>query len=97
MPIRQDMFTNTDAKSEVAIMSSPGADQQILDLKGYKCPLPVLKARKAMHGAPTGQEFLVDVTDPKAPGDFAEFCNVTGYTLVDTQKTDFGHQLKIHI
>lgn len=84
-------------KRERTNVSPTNPDQQILDLKGYKCPLPVLKARKAMYGAPAGQQFLVYVTDPKAPIDFAEFCKVTGYTLVDSQATDYGHQLEIHI
>ena len=69
----------------------------ILDLKGYKCPLPVLKARKAIYGAPAGSQFIAQVTDPKAPTDFAEFCKVAGYHLVQTTATDFGHEIEIKV
>ncbi len=54
----------------------------ILDAKGLKCPLPVLKARKAMKDVPTGGVLRVLATDPGAIGDFQHFCDVTGYRLL---------------
>jgi tRNA 2-thiouridine synthesizing protein A len=54
----------------------------ILDAKGLKCPLPVLKARKAMRDLPPGGVLRVLATDPGAAKDFEHFCKTTGYDLL---------------
>ena len=54
----------------------------VLDAKGLKCPLPVLKARKAMREIPTGGVLRVIATDPGAIKDFEHFCKTTGYELL---------------
>ena len=54
----------------------------ILDAKGLKCPLPVLKARKAMRALPAGGVLRVLATDPGAAKDFAHFCETTGCELL---------------
>lgn len=54
----------------------------ILDAKGLKCPLPVLKARKAMRDVPEGGVLRVIATDPGAVKDFEHFCKTTGHVLV---------------
>ena len=46
-----------------------------LDAKGLLCPLPVLKARKALK---------VLATDPGAVKDFVAFCQTTGHELVES-------------
>jgi tRNA 2-thiouridine synthesizing protein A len=58
------------------------AEPVILDAKGLKCPLPVLKARKAMREVPEGGVLRVLTTDPGAVKDFEHFCSVTGHALV---------------
>jgi tRNA 2-thiouridine synthesizing protein A len=58
------------------------ADPIILDAKGLKCPLPVLKARKAMKDVPSGGVLRVLTTDPGAVGDFKHFCETTGHRLL---------------
>jgi tRNA 2-thiouridine synthesizing protein A len=55
----------------------------ILDATGLKCPLPVLKARKAMRDVPAGGVLRVLATDPGAVKDFAHFCKTTGHQLLD--------------
>lgn len=52
-----------------------------LDATGLKCPLPVLKAKKALKALQPGERLEVHATDPGAPGDFAAFCAATGDTL----------------
>jgi tRNA 2-thiouridine synthesizing protein A len=64
------------------------ADPIILDAKGLKCPLPVLKARKAMKNVPTGGVLRVLATDPGAVGDFEHFCKVTGHRLLARHEED---------
>jgi len=55
-----------------------------LDAKGLLCPLPVLKARRAMKGLPVGGILRVLATDAGAPADFRHFCDTTGAELVSS-------------
>ena len=54
-----------------------------LDVKGLTCPLPVLKAKKAMNDVPRGGTLEVLSTDPGAVEDFEVFCKTTGATLIE--------------
>jgi tRNA 2-thiouridine synthesizing protein A len=54
----------------------------LLDVQGLICPLPVLKANKALRGLPPGAELTVLATDPAARQDFPAFCRETGHELV---------------
>jgi tRNA 2-thiouridine synthesizing protein A len=60
----------------------------LLDTKGLKCPLPVLKARKALKDVPAGGMLRVLATDPGAAKDFQHFCQTTGCRLVHSAETD---------
>ena len=62
------------------------ADPTILDAKGLRCPLPVLKARKAIKEVPVGGILRVLATDPGAVKDFEAFCKTTGYRLVGSSQ-----------
>lgn len=59
-----------------------------LDLSGLLCPLPVLKARKALEAMTTGSELVVLATDPMAAIDMPHFCNEQGHTLLEQSNTD---------
>lgn len=52
-----------------------------LDTTGLKCPLPVLKAKKALKGLAAGATLRVLATDPDSVKDFQNFCATTGDTL----------------
>lgn len=56
------------------------ADQH-LDARGLKCPLPVLKARRALQALAPGQRLEVWANDPAAPKDFASFAQTVGLRL----------------
>ena len=58
-----------------------------LDATGLKCPLPVLRARKAMKGVAAGGILEVRATDPGALADFKSFCETTGDELVEWQES----------
>ncbi|MEQ8823741.1 MAG: sulfurtransferase TusA family protein [Filomicrobium sp.] len=60
-----------------------------LDVKGLTCPIPVLKAKKAMKDVPKGGTLEVVATDPGSVEDFDVFCKTTGATLVE-QSNDAG-------
>lgn len=55
--------------------------EHLLDARGLICPLPVLKARKALLGLSPGDILRVTVTDATAPEDFALFCQESGHVL----------------
>lgn len=67
------------------------AEQEtLLDTKGLKCPLPVLKARKALKDVAPGGLLRVLATDPGATKDFQHFCEATGCTLVESAEDAGG-------
>ena len=53
-----------------------------LDATGLLCPLPVLKARRALKAVPAGGILEVLATDPGAIKDFEHFCQTTGCELM---------------
>lgn len=57
---------------------------QLLDAKGLNCPLPILKAKKALKGMSGGQILAIESTDPGSVADFAAFCNQTGNELMSS-------------
>ncbi len=59
-----------------------------LNAKGLLCPLPVLRARKALKALASGDVLAVEATDPSAPKDFAAFCQTTGNRLLRSTEKD---------
>ena len=57
---------------------------QTLDAKGLNCPLPILRAKKALQSLPPGGTLEVLATDPGAVKDFQAFCRATGNELVES-------------
>ena len=56
--------------------------ETILDVKGMSCPLPVLRANKALRALQPGDRLRVLATDRAAVADFQAFCRETGHALV---------------
>ena len=59
---------------------------QTLDTKGLNCPLPILKAKKALGGLSTGDTLVVLSTDPGSVKDFEAFCRQTGNELLESNE-----------
>ena len=59
-----------------------------LDTKGMNCPMPIVKAKKAIGGMSAGEEIRIESTDPGAVADFAAFCRTTGHELLDSSEAD---------
>lgn len=57
---------------------------QELDVRGLNCPLPIIKARKAINQLKTGQILRVVATDPGSVRDFEAFANQTGNELLES-------------
>ena len=60
--------------------------KQILDVKNLRCPIPVLKAEKALKDLKTGDILEVLTTDPKAIKDFQAFCEVSNCLFQSSNK-----------
>ncbi len=58
------------------------SSETLLDVQGLSCPLPVLKANKALRGLAPGARLTVLATDPASVKDFSAFCRETGHALV---------------
>lgn len=70
------MSTPLDAGGDL-----PAASLEV-DASGLKCPLPILRAKKALSQMESGQVLKVITTDPHAERDFQAFCKQTGNALL---------------
>ena len=66
-----------------------------LDARGLRCPLPVLRARKAMQKLAPGQVLQLIATDPGTRADVQAFCGATGHELLDSHEA--GGEFTYHI
>jgi tRNA 2-thiouridine synthesizing protein A len=66
-----------------------------LDLRGLKCPYPVLKTENRLSAIALGALLEVETTDPLSAIDIPHFCNENGHELVLREKTDGGHRFVI--
>jgi TusA-related sulfurtransferase len=67
-----------------------------LDTRGLNCPLPILKAKKALAGMRSGEVLKVLATDPGSMRDFQAFARQTGNELVEQESSndEFIHFLR---
>ena len=70
--------------------------QKELDTRGMNCPLPILKAKKALAEMSSGDILRVVATDPGSVRDFQAFARQTGNELVEQTSTndEFVHFLR---
>ena len=59
---------------------------QELDASGLNCPLPILRAKKALAGLDAGQVLHIIATDPGSVKDFEAFANQTGNELMESSE-----------
>jgi len=59
-----------------------------LDARGLNCPLPILRARKALNEMSSGQVLRIIATDPGSVKDFEAFSKQTGNTLLSQSAND---------
>ena len=57
-----------------------------LDARGLNCPLPILRAKKALAELESGQILRIIATDPGSVKDFAAFAKQTGNELLSTEE-----------
>lgn len=59
-----------------------------LDLRGLKCPMPILQTKKALAKMQSGEIIKVLATDAGAPADFVAFCKHTGHQLLESSESE---------
>jgi tRNA 2-thiouridine synthesizing protein A len=68
-------------------------DIETLDLRGLKCPLPALFAKRALERAEPGTSILVLADDPMAAIDIPHMCRQKGFEVVDVETEDSTSRL----
>ena len=70
--------------------------QKELDTRGLNCPLPILKAKKALTDMPSGDVLKIVSTDPGSVRDFQAFARQTGNELLEqtSNADEFIHFLR---
>ncbi len=74
--------------------------QRDIDTRGMNCPLPILKAKKALADMRSGDVLKVVATDPGSVRDFQAFARQTGHELVEQNSEttaggeEFNHFLR---
>lgn len=70
-------------------MTTPCDDNtrdKTLDLRGLRCPQPVLRAKKALRDVPVGSALVLECTDPLTVIDVPHFVNQTGHALCEQRR-----------
>ena len=76
--IRAPLPSRVDSEMLARAMTS---NETVLDLRGLRCPQPVLRAKKALRNIPVGGTLVLECTDPLTVVDVPAFTNQTGHTL----------------
>lgn len=69
--------------------------EHTLDARGLNCPLPILRAKKALKEMPVGEILEIQATDPGAVKDFEAFCRSTGNELVESRSSGSEFHFRI--
>src|SRR4051794_19024036 len=91
---KRGRFRNETAMAETENSAQMQPDST-LDAKGLLCPLPVLKARRALKSVPAGGILEVLATDPGATKDFEHFCRTTGCELIEATEAGGGLRFRL--
>jgi tRNA 2-thiouridine synthesizing protein A len=67
----------------------------VLDTSGMICPIPVLKAKKAITPLNPGDVLEIIATDPGAVLDFDVFCTIGGHTIIHQSEKNGVYRFKI--
>lgn len=63
-------------------------EERILDLRGLRCPQPVLRAKKALRSLDVGAALVMECTDPLTVIDVPHFVNQTGHVLAEQSRRE---------
>lgn len=66
------------------VMTDVDMADQVLDVTGLNCPMPLLKAKQALNKLEAGQTLLVKATDPGSVRDFKSFADLSTNKLLES-------------
>ena len=66
-----------------------------LDARGLNCPLPILRAKKAINAMQAGETLEITATDPGSVKDLDAFCSQTGHELLSSDQADGEFHFRI--
>lgn len=69
-----------DQNSDPGASHAPSGTPLLLDVTGYRCPMPVLKMEAALRRMAPGEQLLVSADDPIATIDIPHFCSIGGHS-----------------
>ena len=67
----------------------------LLDARGLRCPMPLLRLKQALHAMPAGALIEVRTTDPGSVRDFQAFLRQGGHELQDMHEEEGGFCFRI--
>lgn len=70
-------------------------NETVLNLRGLRCPQPVLRAKKALRAVPVGGTLVLECTDPLTVIDVPHFAAQTGHSLVGQEQRDGLYVFKL--
>jgi len=71
-----------------------------LDVRGAKCPIPIVKAKKEIDAMSAGEILEVHATDPGSVADFQGWARMTKNAILQSQRTEkdeTGHDVYVHV
>ena len=74
---------------------APPHQDTVLDLRGLRCPQPVLHAKKALRRVPIGGTLVLECTDPLTVIDVPHFVKQTGHALSSSERDGDLYVFKI--
>jgi TusA-related sulfurtransferase len=69
-------------------LPAPPRADATLDARDLRCPLPVLRAKKALNALAPGQVLAVVASDPDSMEDFRRFCEEAGAATLAAQRAE---------
>jgi tRNA 2-thiouridine synthesizing protein A len=66
-----------------------------IDLKGMRCPMPVIKISRAIREVNIGESLEAFITDPAINADIPAWCRSTGHELVALEKQDTSYHIVV--
>jgi TusA-related sulfurtransferase len=86
----------SETANGAAAPAEEGRIDREIDTRGLSCPLPILRAKKALADMQSGQILKIVATDPGSVRDFQAFARQTGNTLLgqNTVGKEFLHYLR---
>ncbi len=72
-------------------------DPVVVDARGLRCPLPVIRLAQAAADLPSGTELVVRSTDPAAAHDVPAWARMRGHEVIGSERTDDELRVRVRL